>query len=346
MNARTLTLGCLALLWSAATAAGDELIGMSESVLTLRSHATVSGPARLADVIDFSQADPRLLAALGEAPAPLDVPLDAGATRARVSREAVLSALQEARVNMARVLLVGGLFCEIEIDAPAAAPSEAYAALAASAVLDQTLAGVLRGALESQLRSLGGTLEIEFDRASREALALTTPPYEFRVAPWPASLGLNEMRVELVREGRVQRSVTVTARVKLLKKALVAAKPINQGTVIRRDALDYSTRVFVDEAPSGLNNPELVVGQEAKRYIAAGEPVRAIDLKVSEMVKRSRPVTVVGNGRVGLKLTGIALDSGSLGDSVRVRIGDSRKERREVRGVVSGIATVQLSEGV
>jgi len=46
-----------------------------------------------------------------------------------------------------------------------------------------------------------------------------------------------------------------------------------------------------------------------------------------------------------VRLTGMALDSGGYGDTVRIRMGDTRGERQLLRGVVTGLGTVRLVEG-
>jgi flagella basal body P-ring formation protein FlgA len=47
---------------------------------------------------------------------------------------------------------------------------------------------------------------------------------------------------------------------------------------------------------------------------------------------------------VHVQLSGVALDSGHFGDSVRVRLGDTRKSRTVLRGVVTGVGTVNVAE--
>ena len=67
------------------------------------------------------------------------------------------------------------------------------------------------------------------------------------------------------------------------------------------------------------------------------------DLTMVDLVKRSRPVTLVGGSAgVQAQLTGYAMDAGGLGESVRVRIGNLRNDRRIVRGIVTGLGTVRL----
>jgi flagella basal body P-ring formation protein FlgA len=179
---------------------------------------------------------------------------------------------------------------------------------------------------------------------------LTTPPFDFSIrGNRGQKLGLREFSITLRRDGRTQRTVRIGAQVKLVKQVLVAAKPLNVGAYVKRDGLEYATRIFTTEAELGIDHAEQIIGQRVKHFIPAGQMVRAGDLKSVDLVKRSQPVTVIGSvaggERVSMRITGDALDSGGYGDTIRVRLGDSRESYREVRGVVSGVGTVRLMDG-
>lgn len=337
-------LGCALLL--AATAWSD-LIEKEVSQLRLRAAAHVRGrTVVLADVLDFSQADPRLLAEIGEAPLAASPGADGTLT---VSHAEIVRRLAELGVNLARVLVSGALRCQVSCepaDDSTAPAQEAAAPLlreSASAGGVQTLAAVLRQRVADELAQLGGSVEIEFERAGRELLELTSPPFEFAIRGGSGSgLGLREFRVTIRRDGRVQRTVRIGANVKLLKQVLVAARPLSAGSYIRHDSLAYATRIFSSARELGLDEPEQIVGQRVRQFIPAGQMIRRADLAPVDLVRRARPVTVVGGGQVSFRVTGDALDSGAYGEVVRVRLGSARNQWREVRGVVTGVGTVRL----
>lgn len=104
--------------------------------------------------------------------------------------------------------------------------------------------------------------------------------------------------------------------------------------------------MFESSAKLGFGSVAEVVGQQIKRFVPSGEMVQADAVKCVDLVRRSRPVTVLGDGtNVQVRLTGVALDSGGYGDRVRVRLGNSRKTRQQLRGIVTGLGTVRLVEG-
>lgn len=336
-----------------APAAGSDLVAPQVSTLRLQANATARGETvTLADVLDFSQADARLVEAIGAQPV-LTMPADSAVLE--LSHEQIVKRLAELGVNMTRVLVNGALVCRVVIgaapsDEAAAPPPEPPLLLApggAAPPAEQTLGDAIRTFAQRELAPDGGRVEVVFERAGQEFVQLTSPPFEFSIqAERGPRLGLREFRVSIRREGRKHDSLRISADVRLIRRVIVAARPLNIGGYISRDAIDFAERIFTaDEADAGFTQPEQIVGQRVARFVAAGEMLKTQDVESADMVKRSRPVSVVSSGPVAVRAVGVALDSGGYGESVRVRLGESRKDRREVRGVVVGVGTVQLAEG-
>ncbi len=343
-----------ALTATAAPADSDALLRpQSSTVLKMRPQAVVTGDAvALLDVLSFDDADATLAEQISSKPLKIDAQPPA---KVEISREQIEKRLSELGVNRARVLLGGASICEVTLERiePASEPVPdqsggdliSAARNQKSAEGEQTLADVIRERIANDLSQLGGKPEIEFEAASREFLDLTTPPFQFSVrSAKPAALGLRELLVTLSRDGRVQRTLRIGARVKLSKPVLVATKPLNVGSYVTRDSLELTPRLFSSNDDFGLQHPEPVVGQQVKSFVPAGQMLRSKDIQAVDLVKRSKPVTVEGGGSVSIRVNGVALDNGGYGEVVRVRLGDNKKNKREVRGVVTGVATVRLSE--
>jgi flagella basal body P-ring formation protein FlgA len=212
---------------------------------------------------------------------------------------------------------------------------------------EKPLADVVRDYVNHELASLGVVAELSFERGGQEYLALTTPPWDFTVSSAGGDkLGLREFRVAIRRDGRLHQTVHLVGQVRVSRQVVVAQRPLSIGNTVRRDDLGFETRVFDHEGPLGVARVEEVIGQEVKRFIPAGEMVLTDALRARALVQRSQPVTVTGAGTsVQVRLTGEALDSGSYGDTVRVRVGDGRRQQQVLRGVVTGVSTVRLAEG-
>ncbi len=338
-----------------AGSAAADLIEKDVSRLKLRPQAYVRGDVvTLSDVLNFTRADPRLSAEIGDEPVAAEL---IAPTETEITHDQVVRRLEELGVNLSRILVSGALSCHVTLEPaqaemlPGEAADEAPLIRARSYEAGATtLADVLRARIEDELASAGGTVEIEFERAGQEFLELTTPPFDFSIrGDRGRKLGLREFNITLRRDGRVQRTVRIGARAKLVKQVLVAAKPLNIGAYVRRESLDYATRIFTSGHDLGINYPEQIIGQRVKKFVPVGQMIHVDDLKVVDLVRRSQPVTVVGSvsggDSVSIRITGDALDSGGYGDTIRVRLGDSRENYREVRGVVSGVGTVRLADG-
>jgi len=358
-TSKSVARACLLFVLLPVAAWGDELIQREVSRLKLRPRVEVCGATvTLADVLTFAEADPRLRAEIGNQPVSPDLQPPA---KTVFTHEQIVRRLGELGVNLSRVLVSGALNCQVTLE-PARAPMgiEAPSAWAAAGprhatpltrlqVTNEgnTLADAWRAYVNAELASLGGTAEIEFERAGREFLTLTRPPWKFIIrSSGGDKLGLRELEIVIRRDGRTQRTARLAVRVRLVKDVLVARKPLGIGTFVRQEDVAFEPRILERWQDVGLDEVGQIIGQQVKRYIPVGEMIRRSDIKAVDLVKRSRPVSVSSTGdSVSVRLTGVALDSGGYGDTVRVRIGESRKDRRILRGVVSGVGSVRLIRG-
>lgn len=332
----------------AATCLADDAV----SKLKLRAQAVVCGPdITLADVLLFDEADPKLLAAVGDETLVSDV---SEGQQVVITHAQIVERLDGLGVNLSRVLVCGALECDIALQR-ATPVSVATDGEGAPLLRDgqtahppgaQTLADRLRVHVEREMDALDGSAELHFERAGQEFLQLTTPPWEFSItSKGREKLGLRAFHVVIRRDGRVQRTAEVFARVRMIRKVVVAHRPLSIGNFIHHDDVGLETRVFDADDEIGIGQIGEVIGQQVKNFVASGGMVKQRDLKAIDLVRRSRPVTVVSDtGNVRVRLTGVAQDSGGYGETVRVRLGNTRETRRVVRGVVTGLGTVELTE--
>ncbi len=325
--------------------------GVQMNVLRLRPQVQIRArTVRAIDVLEPLRADRDLRRLLDEATL-AEAPDGPGPLRLGIDE--VRERLIELGINPARILLRGSDACVITFAAPAEAQHEPVRGVSRGVADRQpaggraratmTLAQRLRDYVQQELAELHGEVEIEFELAGRELLELTTPPFQFQIRPLGRGrLGLRRFSVTIRRDGRRIRQVRLAARVRLVRDVLVAARPLNVGTVIEADALELAKREFVGDEPLGFQDPQRLIGQQVRRFIPAGQMLRPGDLKAADLVRRGRPVTVVQDGAVRLRVAGIALDSGAYGALVRVQLGTNRRQRRVVRGEVVGVATVKL----
>lgn len=318
------------------------------SRLELRDRAIVLADAvTLADVVDLSQADPRLAEALRDVPLPMDV---APPTETSISHERVRTLLAKHGVNFAWVLFEGANACELRwakpkpaAGAPEREPGAPLFVANQDALPTESLADALRAFIAEEWADEGGTPEVAFEVAAQPFLELTRPEYTFSIRSRNKNkLGLREFRVTIRRGGRIKHNASIAANVRLVRRVLVADKALNVGTRVRRDRLRFATTTFERDEELGFASAEQVVGQQVKRFVPAGEMISAADLEAVDLVERSQAVTVRSTGQLNVRLVGTALDNGGYGDRIRVRLGTDRRKRRVVTGVIEGVGVVRI----
>lgn len=345
--------------------------------MKLRPAVTVDRlPIMIADVVAFVDADAALIDKLGDERVTDDA---RGAAHLTITHEAIVKRLEALGVSPASVLVEGAAACEISLT-QAAKPAPNGSARKAATPVEKTspaprakedvvlavdeqpldsdvaatrssdgrsLADEIRALVNRDLAPLGGTGEVAFERAGREFLDLTTPPFEFAVhALGREKLGMREFRVSVRRDGHLQRAVTVAARVRLVREVVVAKRPLSLGNFIREGDVALEPRVFDDDDRLGLEAVEKAIGRQVTKFVPEGEMLPADGVKAVDLVQRSRPITVLSqSGGVQMRLSGIALDAGSYGETVRIRLGEGRGARQQAQGVVVATNTVRLVEG-
>lgn len=291
-------------------------------------------------------------------------PIAAGAASkpAAFSYDQLITRLRELNVDLSTLTVHGASVCRITYPPPSsstprhpavevaefASPPESPAnASPAAESAPVSLAHFIRRFVAADEADLGGTPQIEFERAGRDLLSLTTPPFDFNLKPVSGGkLGLREFNVVVSKKGKVQRMTRIGLRVGLLKKVLVAARPLNAGTLIGPQDVRLEDRLFENGDAAAIEQSSAVVGRRLKRFVPAGGMLKPDAMQDAEVVRRTQPVTVVSRaGSVRVNLVGTAIDGGCVGDEIRVRVGESRKEWREVRGVITGPALVEMGDG-
>ncbi len=136
--------------------------------------------------------------------------------------------------------------------------------------------------------------------------------------------GLVAARVELD-DGRGA-TTWIRARVDVEAPALVAARPLARGTVLRTEDLE---RAMVTLRPDHLAAKHEAIGRVLERSMRAGDPVRARWLREPVLIERGSLVrAVVRRGQVVAEADAEALDDASAGEVIRVRMVSSGRAVR------------------
>lgn len=129
------------------------------------------------------------------------------------------------------------------------------------------------------------------------------------------------VRDRLVKRGVVSPYVTMTDRVVVAKRALA------RGAVVEAADLAYADRDRATSPGDVARDLELVVGQRARRSLAADQVLRAGDFERVPVVERGDRVTLVlQHGPLVIQTLGKAQETGAAGDWIRVVNVESKRE--------------------
>lgn len=110
--------------------------------------------------------------------------------------------------------------------------------------------------------------------------------------------------------------------------------------IIRAD--DITFQPFPEKRAGGdvIRDKNQIIGMAARRNLAAGVPIRLIDLRKEQLVKRGEMVTVTfRQGALEITAAGKAIESGALNEVIKVT---NLSTNRTVDGKVTGPSQVEV----
>lgn len=156
------------------------------------------------------------------------------------------------------------------------------------------------------------------------------PAGQLQITPGQASgdpsLGTLFVPVNLLVDGKLVQSTTITFHIHRKLKALVANRTLEPRDIVQPGDVSLVT---VD-LPPGFNDPVMAekdaIGKRATRRILAGAPIPASVLEVPPAVQAGNLITVlyiVGQARI--TVTGTAQQSAHVGDTIHVYLPSTHK---------------------
>lgn len=308
----------------------------------------------LAEFHGFDSTSERSLAAIKVTGAP-----PPGGSRV-VHMAMIRAALRANGTNMAVVTLHGSTKCDVtrpSIIAPEPPPStrpkdsqatggRAQARDHAATSPGSSAAGTLRQAVQDyfdrQLARYRGLAELAFNRTSQQVLDLSGPAYDFAVRRRHGpSLGLIQIEVVVTAQGRTVQKVPLVVQVSMVRRVVMARRPINQAATVRARDVELVPMTFTRLDKLGIGETAQAIGQRAKRFIPSGSVIQPTLLESVPLVTRGQLVTLTSvAGAVRIVTTGKALQNGLFGESIRV--GSLERKRVEFEAVVVGPGSVQI----
>jgi flagella basal body P-ring formation protein FlgA len=140
--------------------------------------------------------------------------------------------------------------------------------------------------------------------------------------------------------GSVPWTLYLRAEVSASVELPVLSRPLPRGTILSASDIEMTSRRVTSRASDLVIDPEMAVGMELKRPLAAGSVLRHGHVALPELVTRGQMVTLVaGTGGVEVRMQGKAMASGVEGDRLIVT---NLNSGRRVEGLVLRDGSVRI----
>ena len=202
----------------------------------------------------------------------------------------------------------------------------------------------LEAALRPELRLAGATGSFAIDLQTRD-LAVKVPlsglfrlevdglDFDRRTSRFSAALSVSG-------EDFGTRRVSVSGFARALIEVPVLTRRLGKGEIIRESDISVVQVAASSRHDAIVEDPESLVGLQAKRVLRRDQPVRLADVQPPVLVKKGSLVTmVVRTPIMRLSTIGQALEDGAFGDVVRVL---NPKSHTTVQGTVVGRNEIQM----
>jgi flagella basal body P-ring formation protein FlgA len=193
---------------------------------------------------------------------------------------------------------------------------------------EELVTGAVRQYLREKAASLGN-VQIEMKLTPRQVSALTAAlsarvDITGGVEPWS---GEQAFRAGFYDKQGKRTEFQVVCRVRPLPQVLVPTATLPKGHVVRPDDVSWKQQPATATLANYVDRAELVVGQETRRTLRAGEPIATVDVRGIPLVRRGDIVTVVARSRgIVIRTDAKAMADGSLGQPIKLMSLDGRRE--------------------
>lgn len=119
----------------------------------------------------------------------------------------------------------------------------------------------------------------------------------------------------------------VSPYLQVSEEVVVASRNLARGETLTHEHLTTVSKDRSKLPRDVMLDPDLVVGRRTRRSLREGEPVRSGQIELVPLVERGdRVMLILEAGALRLQATGRAQEKGALGDTIRVRNLDSKRE--------------------
>lgn len=151
---------------------------------------------------------------------------------------------------------------------------------------------------------------------------------------WKATLMLTE-------GGRSLAPIKLSGHYDEMAAVPVLKRRVQSGEVISQDDIDWDKQPQSHLRKGTITDAAQIVGKSPKRVISQGRPIRLDEIASPAVINKGAQVTLMFRSRnLEIKTFGEALDSGAVGDVVRVR---NTASKAVVQGTVESADRIRVS---
>jgi flagella basal body P-ring formation protein FlgA len=134
--------------------------------------------------------------------------------------------------------------------------------------------------------------------------------------------------------------IHVPVNIVTIGRVVSSTRALARGTILTADHLSLTQTQLGQLGHGYFSRPQDVIGQRVKRPIAAGAILTPAQLETPPAIRRGQTVTVVANAQgIGVKMSGVALSNGAIGQIINVENASSGKR---IQGIVRSSRSVEI----
>lgn len=134
--------------------------------------------------------------------------------------------------------------------------------------------------------------------------------------------------------------IHVPVTIRLFREVLVAAERLSRSTLLSASHVMLSEREVSRIRPNFLNSSADAVGKSLRRSISQGTVITQGMLQEQDLIRRGDSVIIVASKKgLSVRMPGIALMNGTLGNQIKVR---NEHSRRIVKGWITAAGEIRV----
>jgi flagella basal body P-ring formation protein FlgA len=261
-----------------------------------------------------------------------------------ISARDIQASLTRTGANLSLLMIEGAVECKVVRPLSAARRATATGDDdRESSSVRRTLRDAVVAEFQRRLGEHVGRVDLHFTQTGESVLGLSEPTYSFNVTIGGGRVLGRAIRVsvDVTGESSFAGEIALVVDAAVLREVVVARRAINAKAPVRAEAVVVEERSFDRVEDTDMTDLGAVVGQRAKRFIAAGSAISSDDLEMVPLVKQGQIVKLysVASG-IEIQSQAKAMSSGLFGEVVELRIGSRRGGT--LSGVVVGEGAVRV----